>query len=54
MKIWNMIIPLQFYSKEEGKDQDSIQSLYGRVTKTQVLKKTLHTREPRGQPFPNM
>ena len=48
-------------SKEDGKGQESIQSSntyakdtvwYGKVTKNNN-KKTSHTREPRGQPFPN-
>ena len=44
-------------SKEEGKDQESIQSstkpdLGHHVGKRQKLKKTLHTKEPKGKLFP--
>ena len=50
---------LYLHSIEEGKDQESIQSSqshtwsrtpHGKVTKH---KKTSHTREPRGKPFPS-
>ena len=46
------------YSKEEGKDQESIQpsttsDWRNHMRKWQKHKKTSHTREPRGQPFPS-
>ena len=52
-KLW-----FQNKSKEEGKDQESIQSSTTpdpgyRIGKWQKHKKTSHTREPRGQPFPS-
>ena len=47
---------MKYQSKEEGKDQESMQSITTpghHMGKWQKHKKTSLTREPRGQPFPS-
>ena len=53
-----VLLLMSVQSKEEGNDQESIQSnttpdLEHHMGKWQKHKKTSHTREPRGQPFPS-